>query len=319
MRLTGTIFFCCLLSLPAFARRDYTELLAELDRQHYHLHGPVLKVSEKSWAPPPDSLFYSTRDSFTLDAQYTLTSISELTFDTSGHILMARTQRPDKRKNTPELVTEEWFYYDGRELSAYTGLHEEGSDSVSFVYRKNGQVDYYAVFNDKRDLQYRMTFTFKNGRVTTVRKKDEGNMPVAMIKYYYSKGKLRETQHFDVNYRLYETRRYADQPAKEGRHNESFSVTDADGHIKSGLSLVKDSEDRILEQSLVNDKREVTDYRSFVYDDKGQPVAQKIFSATEEATVTNRYKYDEAGNWIRKETFYNGALRNIVLREFQYL
>lgn len=316
MRLS-VILFCLAASFPATAQ-EYDLLPAQHSLQYYRLQGPVLRMLEKQWLPPQDSLYYDQTASFIPDQNYRLESSCEMTFDSSGNVPLIQSREPDERKRKELKEKMQLFYYQGKQLIAYSNKEEDKTDSVAFHYRKNGQIDHYRVFGNKQELLYKMTYVYKNGKLNTQRKNDQGNMPVAMVKYKYKGGQLMETQHFDDQYRLTETQRYSNQLMNDNQRNESRSVTGPDGQMKSGLSLVKDGQGNILEQNTINGNREVTEYRSFIYDKQNQPVTEKIFSALQEATITNRYVYDDKGNWTKKEVFYNGQLRSVYLRALQY-
>ncbi len=317
MRLSGLSLCLSVLYLPVMAQ-EYGQLPQQCDRRFYGLNGAVIRVEEKQWQPPLAALLYSTTTAFTPDSSYRLSSSREMVFDTAGRVLSLHlTEQDEKKKNTLQ-ESNSYFYYRKVQLAAFSRKEKDKMDSVAFHYRKNGQMDYYSVFKDKGELQYKMTYVYKRGKVATLRKNDKGNMPVAMTKYKYTGDQLLETQHFDDQYRLAETRRYSAKQTKEGLLNESYSVTGPDGKMKSGASVVKDKQGMILEQNTINANREVTEYQSFAYNDQSQPVTEKVFSALEEATITNRYQYDDKGNWIKKEVFYNGALRSVFLRQLQY-
>lgn len=315
--LPGVFFYGLLVSFSA-AGQDYGQLLRQHDLKQYQLKGTVLGLQEQQWIPSPDSLFYSTAASFTPDNSYRAESSCDITFDTSGNVLTLRRSEPDERKRNEQKESSQVFYYRAGKLIAYAAKEKEQPDSVAYTYRKHGLIDHYTVFNGKGDLQYKMTYVYKNGRVATLRRNDKGNMPVAMIKYKYDGDRLTETQHFDEQYRLTETRRYSTRQMNDGEQNESYSVTGADGQMKSGLSLVKDKEGRILEQSTINGNREVTEYHKFVYDAQGLPVEEKVFSEVQEIAITNRYVYDDKGNWTKKEVFHNGQLHSVFLRKVLY-
>ena len=318
MKLLPFVTALCGLSVCA-AAGEYDQLPFQYDLKYFQLNGSVLQVREKQWLPSRDSFFFNTAASLTPDNSYRLERSLDLQFNAGGQVLNQNSSLPDERKRNELKATGRSFYYQKDKLIAIRDTEgKDKADSVAYHYKKNGLMDYYTVFNGKNDLVYKMSYVYKNGRVATVRKNDKENRAVSMVKYKYIDTQLQECQYFDEQYRLTETRRYSFKAMPEGQLNESYAVTLPDGHMKEGMSLVKDSLGRILEQNVINGEREVTEYRSFQYGQQGQPVAEKVFSSLQESDITNRYTYDDKGNWIKKEIFYSGRLRSVILRELQY-
>jgi hypothetical protein len=313
----GSACSCLLFSLPA-AAQDFDLLPRQCQRSYYQLKGPVLRVTEKQWLPPVDSIWYSSAGAFTPDGSYRIERSSIMTFDSTGNLVSVAREEPDERKRKELQAISQQYYYRKGQLVAYTLKDEAKTDSVQYSYRKNGLMDHYSVYDGKGNLQHKMTYVYKNGKLVTLRKQDKGNVPVAMTKFKYNESQLTETQHFDEQYRLSENRRYSRKAAADGQWNESYSITGNDGKMKGGMSWVKDKDGNILEQSTINANREVSEYHSYSYDSNGQPVEEKIFSSQQEANIENRYTYDGQGNWTRKEIFYSGRLRAVVIRELQY-
>ncbi len=315
--LPGVYLYCLFLTLSASAQ-DYDLQPEQCLRSSYQLNGAVLKITEQQWLPPQDSIFYNNVAAFIPDNNYRLERSYTMTFDSAGYLQQINRAEPDERKRKELKTSSTQCYYRKGHLEAYVSRTEDKTDSVAYVYRKNGLMDHYTVYDGKGVLQYKMTYVYKNGKVATLRRNDKGNMPVAMTKFRYNGAQLTETQHFDDQYRMTESRRYSQKQAEDGQQNESYSITGGDGKMKGGMSMVRDKEGRILEQNVVNANREVSEYQSFAYDQHGQPVQEKIFSSLQEVVIEHRYIYDDKGNWIRKETFHDGRLRAVSLRELQY-
>ncbi len=298
---------------------DYDKLPFQKDRKYYRLKGAVVHISEKKWVPSKDSVIFNTAAAIMPDNSYTLEHAEETTFDTSGAILTLSISELEDRKKDKMKTTKRYFFYRKNLLAGVSNMEEDKrADSVMFQYRKNGLVEHYALFNDKDKLVYKVTYVYKDDRIFTVRKNNEENFPVSMIKYKYNKDQLMETQHFNDQYQLVEIRRYSMKHMQDGTTSDSYVIMDDKGNIKEGLALIKDKEDRVLERSVVNDKREVTEYNRYTYDEHGYPVEEKIFSMLGEVVIVNKYKYDEQGNWIKKEVYHNNLLQAVVLRDIQY-
>jgi hypothetical protein len=308
------IFFA--ISLHA---EEYDKAPVQKDRSFYLLKGPVASLIEQKWIPSKDSAVFSATTDIHVDKTYFMERSEEKIFDKNGAITKLIIKEADNRKKNNVTEKERLFYYKNNKLIGLSDMEENRkTDSVEFHYRRKGEMDYYRLFNSKREVVYKVDYVYKNGKVFSVRKKNEKQFPVSTIKYKYKGDYLVETQHFNEQSSKTETRRYSIKTEDDGKVNDSYSVLDEKGNMKEGLSLVKDSMGRLLEQSVISDEREVTEYKSYVYDEHNNPITEKIFSSLQELTITNRYTYDEAGNWTRKEIFYNGILNAVVLREIKY-
>lgn len=301
--------------LPA---REYDQLPQATTRAAFGFKGAVVQVTEKEWAPPADSLIPLSVGTVTPGPAYLLQRSQAWLFDTTGNIFSINRSDPDERKRKAMKESGDLYYYQkGRLIAVATAGNGKPADSVAYHYLKNGLMDDYQVFDNRGVLQYKFTYAYRNGRLSLLRKKDKENLVVAMTKYRYDGAQLMETQHFDANLRLAETRRYSRKQA-EGSVQESYAVTDAAGKMKEGASWSSDGRGRLQEKNKINSDREVTEFHSYQYGDQDDPVAEKIFGYQEEAAIVHRYTYDEQQNWTKRETFYNGLLQSVTLREIRY-
>lgn len=314
------LFLCLLMFIViSSSAEEYDKIPVQKDRIFYLLKGSVASITEQKWIPSKDSTVFSSVTDIHVDKTYFKERSEEKIFDPNGFITKLITRESGNRKKNTVTEKGRLFYYKDNKLIGLLNMEENRkADSVEFHYRKKGEMDYYRLFNSKQDVVYKVDYVYKNGKVFSARRKNEKQFPVSTIKYKYKDGHLVETQHFNDQSSKTETRRYSIKTEDDGKVNDSYSVLDAKGNMKEGLSLVKDRQGRLLEQNVISDEREVTEYKSYVYDEHSNPITEKIFSSSQELTITNRYTYDEAGNWIRKEIFYNGILNAVVLREIKY-
>ncbi len=299
--------------------QDYDLPAIEKILSAYAAKGNAMQVAEREWLPPAGTQVLRDRAASGPDSSYSQERSAMWAFDSAGHILSIQHREPDEHVRKGLAETQTAFYYNtqGKLIALSTGAGGKREDSVTYHYLKNGRVADYMVFNGKNELQYKITYTYKGGQVSMLRKKDRENMAIAMIRYKYGNGQLMETQHFDRNFRLTETRRYSNKQ-EGGREQGSFAIMGADGKMKGGASWIKDKEGRIWEENEINGDREVTAHRSYTYDTGTEPVSGKVFDALEESNITYRYTYDAQQNWIRRETYYDDLLRSVTLREIQY-
>lgn len=298
---------------------EYDKIPVQKDRVFYLLKGPVVRITEQKWIPSKDSVIFSSVTNIHLDKTYFMERSEEKIFDQNGFVTKLIIRESDNRRKSNVTEKERLFYYKNNKLIGLSDVEEnKRTDSVEFHYRKKGEMDYYRLFNSKQGVVYKVDYVYKNGKVFSVRRKNEKQFPVSTIKYKYKDDRLVETQHFNDQSSKIETRKYSVKKEQDGMINDSYSVLDEKGNMKEGLSMVKDSLGKLLEQNVINSEREVTEYKSYAYDEHNNPVTEKIFSSFQELTITNRYTYDETGNWTRKEIFYNGILNAVVLREIKY-
>jgi hypothetical protein len=311
--------FLLMFTVISSSAEEYDKIPVQKDRTFYLLRGPVVSVTEQKWTPSKDSVIFSSVTDIHIDKTYFMERLEEKIFDPNGFITKLTTKESDNRRKNNVIEKERLFYYKNNRLVGFLDMEENRrTDSVEFHYRKKGEMDYYRLFNNKQDVVYKVDYVYKNGKVFSVRRKNEKQYPVSTVKYKYKDDHLVETQHFNDQSSKVETRKYSVKKGQDGMINDSYSALDEKGNMKEGLSLVKDSLGKLLEQNVINSEREVTEYKSYVYDEHSNPVTEKIFSSFQELTITNRYTYDEVGNWTRKEIFYNGILNAIVLREIKY-
>lgn len=299
--------------------QNYSELPYPENRKSYHLNGNVLTLSEKTYVPPTEATYYEDQKEINTDNSWRLVRQEEVNFDSLGNILKKSIHNRTDAKKDKMQHNEYSFYYNSDKLIAVAlQIDARRADSVIFQYKKNGLAENYRVYNDKNELSYKVTYTYnKDYRPALVRKMDKQNLPVAMVKYKYEGKVLKQQQYFDEQFKLHHIIRYSKQKTVDKLINESHAVFTADGKMKEGLSGVKDSLGNILEQSVIDSARQVTDYRRYRYNAFQDRIEEKVFMP-EELLITMHYRYDSDNNWIRKEVYHNGWLHSITFRELDY-
>lgn len=308
-----------LLTALTVKAEDYDKLPDQKSRTFYQLRGPVQTVTEVRWAPAKDTTIFAATTVIPVDDKvYTMENTATRSFTPDGNMMTQLTEEySGKKKNRIKMQSRTFSYREGRLVALSTLEDEKPADSVEFHYRKKGQMDYYRTFDSKGRVTGKVDYTYKNGMVFSMRKKDAEQLPVSTVKYKYKDDHLVETQHFDAQSRRVETRKYSYRIA-DGHINDSYSALDDKGILKEGLLLIKDTTGMLLERNVVGDEREVTEYNGFQYNSRKDAETEKVFNAMIELTITNRYTYDEQDNWTRKEVFYNGILNAVVLRTITY-
>jgi hypothetical protein len=311
------LFTGILLPSAAFCQQ-FDKPLPEEHRTVLLLKGPVTKLIEHTIIPPKDSSYYIDRQDFATE-QWLTESRKEWNFDTQGNLQHATVEVFNPMRNTRISSTERKLSYHKGKLNTVVQFNgNDRGDSVIFHYKRNGLPEYYKLFNNKNKLQYTVTYTYNGSRqLTMARKKDEGNMPVAMIKYRYDNKTLKQTQYFDNQFRHTETHNYSHKEEADGTILESTAVVLPGNVMKNGISVVKDKKGNTLERSIINNNREVTDYRKYVYDTWGNQTEEQYFQP-QKTVLRTVYTYDQQNNWIRKAIYTNDWLDKVVLRTLTY-
>jgi hypothetical protein len=318
MSLLQRLALLFLFTATVSSAQQYDEIPAQTQRTFYHVKGPVQNLKEQKWIPSADSTVFAATTIVNVDNSYKLEQALVLDFNENGYLTKQVSSETEGKKKNKMKEQSRLFYYRGNKLIGLINTEDNKRvDSVEFHYRKKGQMDYYRLFNTRGNNIAEVDFTYKNGKVFSVRKKNEEHLPVSTVKYIYKDGKIVETQHFNGQSYRFETRKYSNHIV-DGKINDSYSVLDDKGNLKEGLLLVKDSTGRLLERNVISDERKVMEYNGYQYNTNGDIETEKLFNAAVELTIINRYTYDDHSNWTKKEIFYNGILNAVVTREIKY-
>lgn len=316
--MTGTVLLLCY-TYVNFAQQ-YDQLPFQKNDKYENLKGKVDAVSERTYVPAKDSVILQGATDIGPDGTWTLEHSEEVQLDSMGRVLhITISDLEDRKKNKMKISGHNYFYQKGR-IMAQTDIDgKERKDSIAFHYKRSGQLEHYIAFSSRNSVQYKVTYAYdRDGKIITVRQKNEDNYPVAMIKHKYNGSQLQESQYFDQDFKQTATKRYSSKKSEEGKVNLSYVIMNMDGSIKEGMSWVKDAAGNTLEQSTINSERQVTDYRHFKYDGQGEQTEERIFSASQELTISVKLAYDEKGNWISKEVYHSDRLQSLVERMLTY-
>lgn len=298
---------------------EYDMLPVQQNRKALKLNGIVTSMKEQKYVLVKDTAIYNTVSLINLDDNFIVVRSEEASFDNIGNILSLKTSALVDAKRNRMKDSSRLFYYKNDKIIGIQNLSEgKRTDSFEFHYLKKGLLDYYRLFDVNGGVAYKMTYTYKNRKVFIIRKKDKGNALVAMIRCKYKDDKISEWQYYNDQMKNSETRRFAYKVNSEGNINESYSMSDANGILRGGLTVLKDPSGNVLEQSVVDSSRNVTAYFNYQYDDKQNKIKEKIYLGMEVANVENRYTYDSHNNWTKKEIFTNDVLTAVVTRSYNY-
>lgn len=289
------------------------------DLSFYHLKGPVAQVRQLvSFSDSVNIFFLSDLGMTGFDSVKDLA----LQFDSTGRLVYRKETalKPGRKK---EEINTEWFYTYFNSLMSIKTTKENGraTDSTVFDYDRYKRISSYRSYDSKGRLRYKYTFTYNSRQqLTTIRRKNEENFPVEMIKLkYHSSGHLTEQQFFDDNMKKIKTVNYNSRLSDStGFYNGSILTYSETGQLISGIIAVNTSEGLLLENSVIDSTKKVTDYRMFRYNDQNDIEEEKLFANMENVVVNYKYKYDESGNWTEKVASVNGNLTIVTTRSLEY-
>lgn len=298
---------------------EYDMLPVQQNRSALKLNGIVTSMKEQKYLLTKDTAIYNTISLVNLDEKFIIVRSEEATFDDAGNILSLKTNTLVDAKRNRMKDSARLFYYKNDKIIGIQNMSEgKRSDFFEFHYLRKGLLDYYRLFDVNGGVEYKMTYSYKGKKPFIIRKKDKDNRLVAMMRCKYKDDKISEWQYYNDQIQNTETRRFAYKVNQDGNINESYSVSNANGILMGGMTLLRDPSGNILEQSVVDSSRNVTAYFNYQYDAAKNKIKEKIYLGLEVANIENRYTYDSHNNWTRKEIFTNDVLTAVITRSYNY-
>lgn len=314
------LIIACFIGLPSVVAHGQSYEVPPFVQDTLYLSGKgkVRGIKESVYAPPADSIM-NWEDGLkgVPGGGWSLVYTVSYAFDTLGRQWKWERSAGGRYKEGKAFGAE-IRTYDDKGLKALVRTESGKKDSLSLVYKKNGLLESYAMYTGRGKLAYIVEFVYGNGqKISTIRKRDAGNMAIGMIKFRYEQGKKTEELYYDEQYRHYGTLKTSAKSDKAGFRNVSGAFFDKDNKLKEGWSRSLDAMGHPLDQSGIGPDREMSVYRVFEYDEKGNKVREKQ-SLPDEYEWKMRYRYDERGNWTLCEAYLNDVLEEVRLREIDY-
>jgi hypothetical protein len=191
------------------------------------------------------------------------------------------------------------------------------TDSISFVYNRQHLLKRLSFFNHKQDLQQSSLLSYnRHGQLLYIRKKDEHNMLTSMIRYRhegkdkYERIILNDQMQFDSS------QLFVLEKDTAGSKWYCYEYAKEDS-CTGMLSKTYNKEGELIEQAFADATKRVKDYRINEYDAAHLLTKQTIFS-DRRSNLSYSYKFDDQGNWLRKEMYENEVLQRITTRQIKY-
>lgn len=317
--IVNTILFLCI-AVGATAQ-DLESIGLAKDRTHFQLRAKPVTVITKTLKPPKDSMVLLSDAPLATGPAWTVIKEEQLKFDSLSGMLQQQNVKELQKKKETSRTTSYWYKQPEARVMAQSSYADNRlEDSAVLKYNRSGLLLQYISYNNKAQMAFRVTYTYdRKKQLTIIRKLNEDDFPVAMIKYKYSStGLLTETQHFDKNFRQVASKKYSIKREKDGSVNLSAATYNDLNALQEGYTQVKDTAGHVLEESQVDKDRHISEYHGYEYNVQGDPVAEKTISATIEQHLVYRYRYDEQKNWISREIYNNEQLQSVEERSISY-
>lgn len=243
-------------------------------------------------------------------------------FDSSGKMLYKNETPLITDVKRDEKSTEYFYRYDhGQLITKASRQNGHLIDSVFFDYDRRNRISSYIVYDNKSRVRHKYTFTYNSlQQLITIRRKNEENFPVEMIKLKYDKeGSLTEQQFFDDNMKKIKVIAFNDHLSDStGYYNSTILTYSETGQLASGEMKVKTADGFLLENSAIDSTKKVTHYHTLSYNEQKDIEEERLFANMENITATYKYKYDEHGNWTEKVITINDKPVIIASRTYEY-
>lgn len=285
----------------------------------FNLKGNVIALEQNSVFPEgiPAILSVAVRpDIPTLDTFSTL----HMTFDSTGKITSSKQTGISFGKKIADPTETFYAYSNGLLMYEVNKSKDKLVDSTAYDYGRFDRINSYTVYNNRKRVLYRYTFTYNSSRqMSTIRRRNEDNYPVEMIKLKYDNdGILTEQQFYDDNMKHVSTAAFNTNTDEHGRSNGTLLWTDGENNLLSGTMTVADSSGLLLEKNTIDKDKKVTNYNTYRYNDHEDLDSAKLFANMENIEIAVTYKYDQAGNWIEKLLSINGKIAQTTSRIIRY-
>jgi hypothetical protein len=197
--------------------------------------------------------------------------------------------------------------------------HSSGklTDSISFIYNRQHLLKRLLFFNQKDELQRSFLLSYnRNKQLLYIRKKDKHNVLTSMIRFQhkgedkYERIILNDQMQFDSS------QLFVLEKDTAGSKWYCYEYAKEDS-CTGMLSKAYNKDGELIEQAFADASKRVRDYRINEYDATHHLTKQTVFS-DRKRSLTYSYKFDEKGNWLRKEMYENEVLQQITTREIKY-
>lgn len=320
MKFISSIVLLLCLAIVAGAQ-DLESLGLAKDRTYFQLKGNPVMVLTRTIKPPQNAMIVLSKEAVPTGPSFVLLKEEQLQFDTATGLLRSSVTKEVQKKKTEQVTANYWYKKpDGRFTARSNYKENRLEDSAFLKYNKSGQLLQYVSYDNKGKTIFRVTYTYdRKKQLTIIRKLNEDDFPVAMIKYKYAaSGLLTETQHFDKNFRQVATKKYSIKREQDGTVNLSSATYNDLNALQEGLTQVKDAKGNLLEESQVDQDRRISEYHGYEYNEHGDLAAEKTISETIEQYMVYHYRYDDKNNWTSRETYKNEELQSVDERTITY-
>lgn len=224
------------------------------------------------------------------------------------------------RKNKDKHIYTTQYHYSRNGALASVARYEDGSrrDSTVMEYSR-GKLRNQRVYDDKDRMQKRVQYTWSSrGALMTVRHRNSDNAIIRMIKISYSDdGSTVNQEHLDEHLKQLYRLSVVTQPDKEGGERVMRFEYEKPDTCTGMISYTTDAEGHKIEETVMDEHKNVTEYRTAVYDRQGNPDSVILFT-DRKWRIQYMHTYDKQGNWTVEAVYYNNTPHHTIGRVMMY-
>ncbi len=227
-----------------------------------------------------------------------------MTFNRNGLLIKKSEKHFGDNDKKTDIIN---YHFVNRRLTSYACFKtDKRIDSVSIVYDRKNKVKEKVMFDRTHKISQRITYTYANDSLFTIRKKDADNNIDNMLKITYDPASSSK-EIILLNDLLQKVSRNVIITEHKNSGNIYFTkyLYNANDSCISMHSSLIDSNGHIIESMIMNGDKKVDDYRTYKYE-KDKVIEEHVFANESEQRISYTYKYDKLNNITDILTFVEG-------------
>lgn len=239
-----------------------------------------------------------------------VTEKSVYTFDDKGRLATKTKILYTGKKLQDEQAQSYRYHYDrdGNPASVVMYANGKPKDSVVMFYDGHNRLMRKWTYDEKDRLQKQVQYTWnKHNMLMTVRHRNSNNEIERMIKISYTKDSstVTETYHNNQLQLLYSIVTVTNKDPAGGNRVMRFEYNKPDT-CTGMVSYTTDAMGHVIEETRMDEQKNVTEYTTTTYDRHGNPDSTIQFT-TERWRIHYLHTYDGRGNWVVQAVYKNNT------------
>jgi hypothetical protein len=286
--------------------QDKTVVPASLTIADFHLPAHTQSVYTIQYAIQLQDRVMPDSTVFT-DTILTKSKEANYSFNEHGYLLSLQVDSFDGKGKT--VMNRETKYSYGKKGRLECIVHfDDGklNDSVYIGYNRYGQADELVYFDKKGRKEGRVQYFYRNGKVFNIKQRDADEALLRFVRYEYdANGNAREKE-IKGNTLQYESAIKYSYDTLENGYVQINEYDYAGAYKIMGMrGKVYDTLGRLVEVSVADSNKRITESSTIEYNDKGLPSSRLTFTMYK-YDYGYRYEYDENGWWKTRRKFEQG-------------